>query len=651
MLTLIYFFKVQCWRWKRKISKIMQNIHEIPQQNAGECEEKIRNLYKEISGLEESKEKEQLGTELRKVASFGLHKDLQQKIKENHLTLEGLTLVLKYMTDVPNLATYLYKNSSNPVVLKEDGLFNVSNRLGPHLEVLGGLNDAKIDVSKTWAKELYKKAPSLQALARLSLDVLENCCQGAEEGEMEEVYRLIEIAESSKNQLAAIPQDKSLEQEIDKTRAVDEKKLKIANDVMKEVEELVKARPKVSDKDVNNKLADIIKTLELPSWKNNVEPEKLIPSLQKVIQQHTNVLQSVESYKSEIEIVTKASAGRAIFGIYHSSYEPSKPAGRPLLLVPTAVTLSNPSKCQETKFLKFAAKGTATKFFETVESSSINASLSLSSFQGLLAGELAGGRDRFHTSNQSLETKTFSASALRHYRVPMKSFHLKEADIKIPLTAKRMAKSIIQNETEDERETSARQFLERYGSHYPAGVQTLGGDFFSIVDVNSTEYASADLLAEKAVKHIKMQIATGVPEIGAGVVSDYTNGNSKGTGNQGKSSGESFTYYSKSIGPSALDPETFDKLLRHKSTWALIDRGEFAGYKPVWELIKKLGGEFKKVCSILEKTWKKDENRRKEEQEKQRIENKKAQEEEDVEQELQRIKQKHIQERQVIREH
>ena len=116
MLTLIYFFKVQCWRWKRKISKIMQNIHEIPQQNAGECEEKIRNLYKEISGLEESKEKEQLGTELRKVASFGLHKDLQQKIKENHLTLEGLTLVLKYMTDVPNLATYLYKNSSNPVV-------------------------------------------------------------------------------------------------------------------------------------------------------------------------------------------------------------------------------------------------------------------------------------------------------------------------------------------------------------------------------------------------------------------------------------------------------------------------------------------------------------------------------------------------------
>ena len=46
----------------------------------------------------------------------------------------------------PELAKYLYTNSSKPEVIEEDGLVIISTRLGPDLEVLGGLSAAGIDV-------------------------------------------------------------------------------------------------------------------------------------------------------------------------------------------------------------------------------------------------------------------------------------------------------------------------------------------------------------------------------------------------------------------------------------------------------------------------------------------------------------------------
>ena len=55
------------------------------------------------------------------------------------------------------------------------------------------------------------------------------------------------------------------------------------------------------------------------------------------------------------------------------------------------------------------------------------------------------------------------------------------------LIARKMAMSIAQNRTASaiKREKSARLYMERYGSHFPAGVQTLGGAFFSIADAES----------------------------------------------------------------------------------------------------------------------------------------------------------------------
>ena len=108
----------------------------------------------------------------------------------------------------------------------------IGRRLGPDLEVLVRLNAARIDVSKEWVKKLCERAPSLQELTRLRLDVLEDCCGGADEGEMEEIYRLVEYAESHRNLLAAILQDEKLVKQNTETKAVDKVNLKKAKEMI-----------------------------------------------------------------------------------------------------------------------------------------------------------------------------------------------------------------------------------------------------------------------------------------------------------------------------------------------------------------------------------------------------------------------------------
>lgn len=624
----------------------MRELQGMSESNPNNCEEIIRDLFDQIKNLKESEEKDQLAYKLRSVACQGLHKDLKQLLEDKNLKQEGLNLVRKYMTDVPTLATHLYKNASNPVALAEDGLVNVSKRLGPALEVFGGLNDNRIDISKEWVKKLCEKASSLQALGRLTLDDLEECCKGADKGEMEAVYSLVEKAELHRNLLAAVPQDKNLAQQINITRAQDKKKLENAKELIEEVKNLVADEQRVSGRDVHKKLEELIEKLKLPpTWKEKKNDE-LIEKLDEVIKQFIGVVDSDESYKSEVEIITKSSAGRALCGIYHSLHEPSKPAGRPLLLVPTHANLSNPNSGSEKEYLTFASKQAARKYVDHVKTLSVNLGLGITGFQGLITGGLAGGRDQIHAYDQTVETQTNSASVLQYIRVPKKAFQFEEGDIKITLAAKKMAKSIVQNATVEEQERSARNFLERYGSHYPAGVQTLGGVYFSIADVHSKKTAFADLSSKETDKHLKLQIGanfpSGVPGIRAEVSGKYTNGKRKESGNQRKDSNESSSDYVTSMGPEATDPDTFQMLLSYKSTWALIDRGSCKGYIPVWELIKKLGGSFEFVSSILKKTWEKDERIR--ESEKQRM-----REDKEVREELQSILTNHM--HQKVRKH
>ena len=597
--------------------------------------------------LTEEEVKEQLLYDLKAVASRGLQEELQKLIQRKGLQLEAIHLVVNYLTSIPELAEYLNENSSQPEVLRDAGLEMINKRLGPSLEVVGGLKAKGIDVSKEWAKNLCERAPSFQELTRLSLQELEKCCQGADEGEIDEVYRLVEKAESRKNQLAAISPNEKLIQENKKAKAVDEAKLKKAKELMNEAKAMASDSSESSRKAVDEKLSKIMNTLELPAdWfkqDDEVKTDQLFEQLNQIIVEHSNFVESADSYKSEVEIVTRASAGKAMCGIYHSEYKPPKPAGRPLLLVPTNINLTNPNSAQETNYLKFSGKTTAAEYVRTVESSSTNIGMGVAGFYGLFVGEMQGGYGdkRSSKADQSLKVSTTGASVLQYIRTAKKTFQLEQDQINISLTAKKSAKMITQNAkgNASKREKLARTFMDRYGSHFPAGAQTLGGVFFSIAEAESKSAMDTSKLIEAAVDHLNAQISLGFLGggfgIGASGTGEHTTGTGKAHAKHVTDQNETFTFSVKSMGPLATNPSTFDKLLSYNSTWALIDRGSFEGYIPVWELIRDLGKEFEEAAVVLEETWRKDENARKKEW-------KDLQREKKAEEELKRIKEEHL---------
>ena len=597
--------------------ELKKKISDLPLDKPTECEELIRQLDVQISTLQNAGDKEKLVQELKAVACYGLQIDLREMMEKKGLHLESLNLVLKYLTNVPELAEYFHKNASKSQ--EEDGLQNVRRRLGPDIEVLGGLSAAGIEVSKDWVKNLCKKAPSLLALPRLSLSVLENCCKGAEEGEMSEVHRLIEFAESQRSQLADIPQDQRLILEEKDSKALDEEKLEKAKELMAEAKVMTKDQSEKAKTTVKTKLSEILNVLDLPQdWlKQELPPEELFKQLDYISRECSHVVESGESYKSQVEIIAKASGGKALCGIYYSDYDATRPAQMPLFLPPKEVNLSNPGSSQEIKYLKFSKKGMASEYARMVESSSTSFRVGETGFYGAFAEDFQGGyeHDRHTQLDQTSSSSKTSASVLQYIRTAKKTFRIDPYQSVIPLTARKMAKSIANDASEAEIEESARLFLRRYGSHYPAGIQTLGGVFFSIADAESKSTKDTFQLTEAAVNHLNAQISAGflggVFGIEANDAAEYTRSQSQTRGHQASSDGDSFTFSVKSIGPQATNPATFHKLLSYNSTWALIDRGESQSYIPVWELLGNFGGEFKEVAAVLKGTWMKEEAERK----------------------------------------
>ena len=529
-------------------------------------------------------------------------------------------------------------------------------------EVINGLSTKAIDVTKEWAKNLCKRVSSLQELTRLRLQELEDCCRGADEGEMKKVYQLVEEAESTKNLLATIPNDDKLIQQAMETKAAELKTLKKAKELLNEAKAIAKDQSESSKKTLNETLALIMSTLELPiDWlrEDEVKPAVLFQYLDKIIKQCSDVLESADAYKSEVEIVTRASAGRALCGIYYSKYESPKPAGIPLLLVPMTVTLNNPNSAQEVNYLKFSAKGIATDYVRAVESTSTNIGFGVAGFEEFFVGEVPNENSHEDNSlvSQCEKPSSTSASALQYIRIAKKVFQIEPHQFRLSLTAKKKAKSIVldKNPRGMECEQSARTFMERYGSHFPAGLHTLGGVFFNIADAESKSttdiFKPTDIfkLTEAAVAFLG-----GALRIGASGTEEHANSEENIEETFTAIQNERFSHSVRSIGPLATNPATFQKLLSYSSTWALIDRGPVTSYIPIWELIEDLGSEFREAATALKETWHKDEDARQEKWEAERNQMRKREEIEqrgkertlaEAREELLRIREEHLAEK------
>ena len=586
--------------------EVEDEISKLPQNNPSKCEGLIRRLHKKVNALKKQDVKNDLLNQLRSASCYGLEPELKDMMEKNGLELEGLELVVHYLTNKAELARYFHLNPQEVVV--KDGLSVIKRRLGPSLEVLGGLSSKGIDVEQDWVKWLVGKAPSLEALGRISAEDLD--ALKANTGEKNEVRRLFK---AELNNTEPSKAEKSGEEK----KAIDEEKLEKAKALMKEASEKAKEESEQAKKAVSEKMAEIGKILQLPpDWnkqESGKEPDELLTHLNQVIEQFENAVEVSESYKSDLEIVKKASGGRALCGIYHSAYNPPKTAERPLILMPTEVTLGSPNNSQQINYLKFSESMAASKYAHAVKSSSTNIGFSVGGYVELFVGEAHGSyassSEKQRTS--SVKKKTSSVSVLQYVWIATKTFKLEQEQMRLSMSARNMARSITKA---SDPSAAARRFMNRYGSHFPAGLHSLGGVLFRIVDAESSTEIETSVFTEKAAKELQGQISVGFLGGAFGIGASISGGDSNTSGElqaeEKKAEAASYRYSFQSMGPAATNPTTFTKLLANNSTWALIDRGSPLAYIPVWELLTDLGDPaFDMAAGFLEKTWNEDEDK------------------------------------------
>ena len=384
-------------RYERILGEICKIMRD--KSDSSKTEGQIRQLEKKISNFHNTELKDHLLHELNDVSC----RDLQKMVENAGLASEARTLVSKFLTKVPELAEHLYLTSKD--VLNGEGLGMVKRRLGPNLEVLGGLKAKGIDVTKPWVKRLIDKVPSLHSLSRLPAEELESLCTTPEEqekaeespsnndtegsrkptesessedegekaskGELEVVRQLGKVAEAYNRQTSALPPDLKLPSENPDTKAVDEEKLKKAKELMNEAKAMATEQSEEAKTATKEKMAEMMKVLELPSdWckQDTVTPEQLLTDLGGIINKYSSIAEVAESYKNDLDAVVEASGGRALRGIYYSKYGSPQTAGRPVILMPSNVTLTNPDDAMKIRYLKYQESRAAANYMDTVKS-------------------------------------------------------------------------------------------------------------------------------------------------------------------------------------------------------------------------------------------------------------------------------------------
>ena len=324
-----------------KSSEIREAIESLPRDDPQKCEGQIRQLHRKIKAVKGDQEKEELLDELKSVSCYGLSEDLRTKMEQKGLAFEySFDLVLLYKTTLLELAKHLYltKDAENRADLAV-----IRDRMGDEIEVLGALQAKGVDVKNKWVKDLCEEAPSLKSLILLPSGKRGELCKEASEGEKAVVVELINEAQGAKQ--AELPSELA-ERAAEEASASkkDEENLKQARKLMDETKRMATAQASSNKKEMNANFKALLQALELSPdcyQVDTVAPEVLMNELNEIIEQKSKVIHSlaVSNKKKYVDLVTEASGGRALCAIYHSEYEPPRPAGQPILLAPTTVKM------------------------------------------------------------------------------------------------------------------------------------------------------------------------------------------------------------------------------------------------------------------------------------------------------------------------
>lgn len=155
-------------------------------------------------------------------------------------------------------------------------------------------------------------------------------------------------------------------------------------------------------------------------------------------------------------------------------------------------------------YLKFSESRATVNYVHTMKSSSTSIGFSVSGFYGRFVGEVqeAYSSQKESDKTRSVKSHSTSASVVQFIWNAKKCFRIEQEDVMLSRSALRKAKAIAN-------EDDAHRFMKIFGSHSPAGIQTLGGVFFSVADVESEDIQKVTTLTNAATEKLQAQLSFG----------------------------------------------------------------------------------------------------------------------------------------------
>ena len=612
----------------------------------------IRPLYWEIDDVKNNEVKKEFLSQLSKIARKAFEQDLTLTLNKSGLLDTALDLVHECILNTDDLAAKLYKMNSKKVN-ENRSFIMLRNKLASKLETRGALVCKNINTEQDWVVTLIKKCETLKRLHAMRYSELSDILQSADSHDrlcIENIYSegnevrkmcksfglsletsqnleergVTNVADITDHQLSEtleqLPANQQsllkkmysntncnkVKEKEEQLKKLDKyrKELEEAKSLIQESRKDAKEVFERSQQEFGNRMKNITDKLKLPpNWNiQNVEdPNKLLESVEQVLKITAEKLH-ITPYETNEEVAAAASGGLARYGINifgDDAEELSKRPPFPILKKPDYVEWVSPAFGYEVSFFKTTLTNGSSLFYKAVESSGLSIAANVSGgYAGFYASASAHHNKKTSKETEKhLQKSSTYASTTKYIVQPTKAFFIPKEEMQLESEPKRKAKEVIDL-------ASARRFLENYGSHVAAGRHTLGGVYFSTVEVTTKEETEESALLSATGKQFGCEVSGGGWSV-SGVVKTETFDISGSNEAAAKKTTEGrFEMTAKTLGPATTDPNTFGEVLQcNNATWFVIDRGDRGSVVPIWELLKEQGDEYAKPAMIIKRAW------------------------------------------------
>jgi len=242
---------------------------------------------------------------------------------------------------------------------------------------------------------------------------------------------------------------------------------------------------------------------------------------------------------------------------------------------------------------------------------------------------------------KNMKTKSTQAIVSEFTYMPMKTFRLSESGLvmteyafyelqKITSIEDNILKNVDDLGKDIIKRKQALEYIRKFGSHIPFGIQTLGGLFIRKMTITtqqeeslSTLYSAASCKiseCNKEASHTNIDATARVGFMGVGASgttstafssasssgSTQTSATSYGIGSASSKMNVDFESHVTCLGPNAPTQDSlYQQLMTNNASWSVIDRGESDSYLAIWDFIEFMGqgGLLKEQCILLQEVW------------------------------------------------